>query len=129
MQLVSLNKLRYNKNMRGLALAVMATLFLVAGVSAQAPSVGGGVDIPIPNPLGCERVDCVLNQVLRVLLALATPITTLMVLVGAFQILTAGGNPEKFKRGRQTILYAAIGFAVVLLASSVSYLLNSLLSS
>jgi hypothetical protein len=43
-----------------------------------------------------------------------------MVLIGGFQMITSAGNPEKFKSGRNTILDAVAGFAVVLLAKGVS---------
>ncbi len=50
-----------------------------------------------------------------------------MVLYGAFQIMTAGGKPEQVSSGRKTILYAVIGYAVVLLATSVVPLLTEIL--
>ena len=96
--------------------------------SGQPPSGGGGTPftITLPNPLACtsttpgsSQVFCILDKILTVLFNLSIPITTIMVLVGGFQILTAAGDPEKFKTGRKTILYAVVGFAVVFLANSI----------
>ena len=37
-----------------------------------------------------------------------------MLIVGGFQYLTAGGNPEKTKAAGNTITYAVIGLVVIL---------------
>lgn len=68
------------------------------------------------NPLCTTSVIDLLNTILRSLTFVAIPIAVLMIIVGAFQMMSAGGDPEKFKTGRKTILYAAIGFAILLIA-------------
>lgn len=77
------------------------------------------------NPLGSETLDAILPKVADSLFEISLPIVAIMVLVGAFQMMTAAGNPEKFSSGRKTILYAAVGFAVVLLAKSVTLIIQS----
>jgi hypothetical protein len=49
-----------------------------------------------------------------------------MVLWGGFQMMTSAGDPEKFSTGRKTIVYAAVGFFVVLLANSVATVIQSI---
>lgn len=56
---------------------------------------------------------------------IATPLSVIMVLVGAFQLITSSGDPEKVSKGRKTIMYAAIGLAVALLAGSVVNIVKS----
>lgn len=110
--------------------AILLVALFVPNVFAGTASGGGGGGsvIRIGNPLApCETVDCVIWKIYGALIRLAAPIITIMVLVGAFQILTAAGNPEKVSKGRSTILYAAIGGAIILLASSVSYIVRDLL--
>ena len=58
-----------------------------------------------------------------VLLVLAV----LFILVGAFQILTAGDNAEKFKKGKQQIIYAAVAVAIGILATGIVKLVQQLL--
>ncbi len=55
------------------------------------------------------------DWVFVVLIALAG----LFVIVGAFTFVMSGGDPEKTKKGREYILYAAIGLAVAFLAKAV----------
>jgi len=57
------------------------------------------------------------------------PLCVIMVLVGAFQMMTAAGNPEKFSQGKKTLTWAAIGFAVVLIAGGVANILKSVLTN
>jgi hypothetical protein len=85
--------------------------------------------IVLQNPLGsgCNDLSCPVTAVINFLFTLAIPICAIMVLVGGFQMMTAAGNPEKFSSGKKTILYAVIGFAVVIVARSVSILVGNLL--
>ena len=57
-----------------------------------------------------------------VLIALAV----LFVIMGAFQMITAAGSPEKVSSGRQYILYAAIGLAVALLARAIPAIVRTI---
>ena len=107
-------------------------------VSGGGPGGAGGgpngTTIVVPDPLNCPSsatqspIVCVLNRVITAIYWIAFPVVTLMILIGAFQILTAAGNPEKLKMGRNTILYAVIGFAVVLFASGITSIIQSILS-
>ncbi len=92
-----------------------------ASVSGNPP-----VSVIITNPLACNDLTCALSKVTDRILFVAAPITAIMVLVGGFMMITAGGDPEKFSKGKKTLLYAAIGFVVVLAANAVSPLIESL---
>jgi hypothetical protein len=74
-----------------------------------------------------STVNGVIKNIGAFMLALAVPICGIMVIVGAFQMMTAAGDPTKFGNGRKTLLYAAIGFVIVLFASSVVPLIKSVL--
>ncbi len=82
---------------------------------------GAGSGVSLPNPLGqnCSDLGCPIDKVLNILFTIAIPLTTIMVLWGGFKIVTSAGDPEKAKEGRKTILYAAAGFAVILLAKAI----------
>jgi spore maturation protein SpmA len=86
----------------------LAILLMGKVASAQ-----GG--ITIPNPIACEEIGCVLEKVASFLLKIATPILTIMVLWAGFLFLTSAGNPEKVAKARQALLWAVIGFAIVLI--------------
>lgn len=58
----------------------------------------------------------------------AAPLSVIMVLVGAFQLMTSSGDPEKVSKGRKTIMYAAIGLAIALVAGGAAKLVQNLVT-
>jgi hypothetical protein len=106
-----------------------------AAAQGQAPGGGGTGQNPgsvtstitIPNPLSCTNLNCLVLNIIDKLLLLAMPVVTLMVLVGAFQILTAAGNSEKVSTGRKTIQYAVLGFVLLLLSKGFVYVIADVL--
>jgi hypothetical protein len=79
------------------------------------------------NPLGDNSTfQTVLANISSFLLVIAAPICGIMVVWGGFQMITARGNPEKFSEGKKTLLYAAVGFVIVIFASSVAPLIQSI---
>ena len=115
---------------------VFFMLLSVLPYSALASSHGSGstggerpVSITLQNPLRClpsgTLADCV-NNAINALIFIAAPIASIMVLIGGFQMMFAAGEPEKIARGRKTILYAAVGFAVIIMAKGVVVVLRSI---
>jgi hypothetical protein len=90
---------------------------------------GGGGTISFPNPLSCENLGCIIKKIISELQKLAIPIVIIMVLIGGFQIMTAGGNEEKVKQGRSTIWWAVIGYVVILLANGLVLVIESVLGA
>ena len=87
--------------------------------------------ITLPNPIApAGDIMQLLNNLLRVLRNfIAPPIVGIMIIIGALQILTAAGDEEKFKTGKKTVLYAVIGYAIILLASGISFIIQEILRS
>ena len=59
---------------------------------------------------------------------IASPLAVIMVLVGAFQLITSSGNPEKVSKGRKTIMWAAIGFVLALIAGGIVNIIQNFVS-
>ena len=81
----------------------------------------------ITNPLAAENLGDVIQLILGQLYIFAIPIVSIMILYGGFQILMAGGSPDKIKTGKRTILYAIVGFIAILVASGVTLLIQDIL--
>lgn len=60
-----------------------------------------------------------LDNILGYLIGLLYFIAVVFALYGGFQILTAGGDEEKVKKGKTTLINAVIGLVVIFLASSI----------
>ncbi len=96
----------------------------LADVDAKTGTV---IDLGTLNPLGsaCKDLKCILNKILDFALTIVMAIMPFIILYGAYQIMTAGGDPKQFQTGGKTILYASVGFIVALLAKNlVSILLD-----
>lgn len=59
------------------------------------------------------------DNILGYLVGLLYFIAIIFALWGGFQILTAGGDEEKVKKGKTTLIQAVIGLIVIFLASNI----------
>lgn len=90
---------------------------------------GGSQIIKLPNPLGQTNTFAeLINRIVNWLLIISAPILALMIIIGAFQIMTGAGEPEKIIKGRHTITYAIIGYALLLISSGITTVIQNLLS-
>ena len=119
----------------GGAVAAGVVYFIAETVVVFAQSNQGNSSVTLCDPLGnnCaygnETFLTVATNVTNFLFTdIAIPLTVIMVLVGAFQMMTSAGDPEKFSQGRKTLLYAAIGFAVAFIGSGITSLIKSALT-
>ncbi len=85
----------------------------------------------LPNPLGqgTDIYDLLNRIAFNYLLPIAAPIAVIMIIYGAFQILTAAGDVEKVKTGRKTIVYAAVGLGIVLLSTGIVAIIKEILGA
>lgn len=97
-----------------------------SGTTGTGPGGSDPTSVPLPNPLGTNNLVEVVNRIATWLIAVATPIVAVMVIVGAFQMLFAGGNEENFRKGKKTITYSVIGFIIVLLAKGVAAIIKAI---
>jgi len=88
-----------------------------------AAGVGETTGAELTNPLGTTSIVQIINNVLNYLIFISVPILAIMILVGGFQILTARDNPEKIGNGRKTIMYAVIGFIIILISKGVALII------
>jgi hypothetical protein len=68
------------------------------------------------NPAKLEDIMIIAEKVLNIIVLLAGFAVFMMLIVGGFQYLTAGGDPKKTQAASSTLTFAIIGLVVVLLA-------------
>jgi hypothetical protein len=125
---------------------VVITIAIIAGIlmfsartpitSAQAGPLPSGNNVSLLNPLctsgsaNCQNstAEGLLQSIVKQLFVIATPIAVGMILIGAFQMLLSGGNEDKFTTGKKTVLYAVIGYAIILIGWGITSIIQSLLS-
>lgn len=91
------------------------------------PTSGRTQTIDLPNPLKATSFAELINRITNWLLVIGAPILVLMIIIGAFQIMTGAGNPENITKGRHTITYAIIGYALLLISSGITLIIEQLL--
>ena len=93
------------------------------------PIIGRGTGgTKLDNPLGeGSTIISIISNILDWLIIYSIPILALMILIGGFQILTAKDSPEKVKSGRATIMYAVIGFVIILISKGIALILLNII--
>lgn len=88
----------------------------------------GAASVIIENPLKYESFEKLTESITNTIFVISMAVVVLMILIGAFFILTSGGDSDRFQRGKNIVLYALIGLAIILFArgllSALKYLLG-----
>ena len=80
----------------------------------------------LPNPLGIATLNDLIDKIVNALTVIAVPIVTAMILYGAYKITTSAGRPAELKKGWDAILYASVGFGILLLSNGAAQIIQSL---
>lgn len=84
----------------------------------------------LPNPLGTESVEEVIGRVIKAILGVVGSLALLMFIYGGLTWMTAAGNKEKVEKGKEIIIWAALGLVVIFASYAlVEFVLNALTSS
>jgi hypothetical protein len=108
----------------------MKRVLTIEGVTCPAGSIVGpktGDACPSIGPAvscgsGYWGAYCLINTLYNItdwVFVILIALAGLFVIIGAFTFVTSSGDPEKTKKGRDYILYAAVGLAVAFLAKAV----------
>ncbi len=110
------------KKIKNISIIVLSSLFLFKARGAYATTIG------LQNPLNVGSIPDLIYAVLDwFVLAVGPAVAVIMIIYGAFNILTAGGDPKKFELGKKSILYAVVGYGIILIAEGVVLIVQKLL--
>ena len=82
--------------------------------------------VSMPNPIESQSFFELLNKIIDFIFAISIPITALMIIIAGFYFITAQGEPEKIQTAKRIIIWALIGFLIVLLAKGLIKLLEQI---
>ena len=119
-----------------IGLVSVAVAPLASAQAGPLPTPNPTSEVSLLNPLctsgssNCQNssVEGLLKTIVNWLFVIATPIAVGMILIGAFQMLFSGGSEDKFATGKRTVLYAVIGYAIILIGWGITSIIQSLLS-
>jgi hypothetical protein len=76
--------------------------------------------LSLPLAVGAQGIlENIFTNIENLLYTLGFVVTIVFMIIGGYQMLTSAGDPKKFEQGKTTLLYAAIGFIVILIARSI----------
>lgn len=69
--------------------------------------------VNLENPLSVDSVPALINNVIKAILGIVGAIALLYFVLGGFTWLTSQGKSEQVKRGRETLVWATFGLAMI----------------
>lgn len=102
----------------------------IANCPSDCDAVGDDCDYDDTNAGVTGAMCCLfstINYVVNWLFMAIMIIVVILILVGAFTLITASGSEEGVAKGRNYIVFALIGVAVALLARALPYLIRSIM--
>jgi type IV secretory pathway VirB2 component (pilin) len=90
------------------AISFLLSILILYGNAARGG--GGG---------STSKLEEILTKIKDTLKTLGYIVCAIFMIIGGYQMITASGDPKQFEKGRNTLLYAAIGFVVILLADNI----------
>jgi len=74
---------------------------------------GSTGSVKLDDPLGGATPQTLIGKVIAAALGLVGSLALAMFIYGGFMWMTAMGNPEKVKKGRDTMLWAVLGLVII----------------
>lgn len=71
-------------------------------------------------------VGTVLSEFIPIILGLAGFITVIVIVISGIQFITSSGNPEAAAAAKNRLLYAIIGFVIIILAFAILQIINAI---
>ncbi len=93
-----------------------------------------GIPLVIAHPAlaadgNVGQVENFIRSIIKVVAGLAGLVATGFFVVGGFGYITSSGNPEKLDKSKQTLIWSAIGLAIVIAAFVISNIVTDLATS
>jgi len=89
-------------------------LIVVLAIPVQAANT-----LHIDNPLSVDTPQEFVGLIIKAILGLTGAISLIYFIVGGFMWMTAGGNMDKVKKGRDTLVWATLGLVIIFSAYSI----------
>ena len=83
--------------------------------------------VSLPNPLGSGKTDIpqFLGQIINYAMGIIGSLALVMVIYGGVTWMLSGGSSEKVSKGKEIIIWAALGLAIIFTAYALVYFVIS----
>jgi len=125
------------KKVVGLALAllVLTPVFAFSLPALAAPDIWNGsgengADFAANTTLGNADLKTTIAQTIRVIIGFLGIIAVVIILIGGFKWMTAGGNEDKVGEAKKLLVAGLIGLVIILMAYAIAaFVLNQLVTA
>jgi len=83
--------------------------------------------VEFENPIEATTTAELVDNIAGFIFKIAVVIVPLIILIGAFFIVTAAGDPKKIDQGKKLIIWAIIGFAIILFSKGIVVMIKQIL--
>lgn len=83
--------------------------------------------VEFQNPLEYETLEDLIDAIVKFIFYIAVVVAPLIIIVGAFYLLTSGGDPKKIGTGKNIIIYTLIGLAIIMFARGLLAMIESII--
>ncbi len=113
-----------------LAMAITALSPMAASATTMISSTDLGISYGGAIGLGTSDIRTTIANIIRVAMGLLGIVAVVIVLVGGFKWMTAGGNDEQVGEAKKWIFSGVIGLAIILSAYALAtFVINSLVNA
>jgi len=108
---------------------IIISSIVAISILVAMPVLGATSTAIFDNPLGkTSDISALVSNIINFLIILAIPITAILVVYAGYLYITSAGNEEKVKIAQKALVWAIIGFAIVLIANSIPAIIQEFLS-
>lgn len=92
---------------------VITPFFIPLAVQAQEYKCQGDACTKLENPLSANTPQELIGQIINSVLGVVGSLALLMFVYGGLTWMTSSGNQEKVKKGRDILMWSAIGLVII----------------
>ncbi len=98
-------------------------------LAAEDPAPNTNSTIPLDNPLGASDVGGFIGNAINGVLGVVGALSLFYFVLGGLTWMTSQGSQEKVKRGKETLIWATFGLAMIFFSYAlVNFVLKKLVS-
>ena len=90
-------------------------LFLVMTIPLKV--LAANTKTKITNPINAKSIDDLIKMILKIVIAIGTPVAVLFLIYSGFKFVMARGKPTELEDARKTFRWTLVGIAILLGAS------------
>jgi len=83
---------------------------------------------PVKNPIKAGTIAEIIDKITDIAFYIFSGIALALFILGGIMIITAGGMPERIRKGKQAITMTLVGYAIILIAKGIVELVMKILT-